>query len=228
MLPFWQASESDQVRTSITREVAQLDFVEFASAINVVDASSLIGNPNLEPETALTYNIGGAVNFGGFRATVDYWDDVMGGIIVFDRSQPETLTFGGTPQVDRWLSPVQLKSLHEHTLATALAASAKPEGRLTAAVDSLTTSYTRVGGQTRDLNDEFLNGLARVLMPGGEFLLKTDDAVYFEDAQASLGARAEFERLDWPDDAFVYPMTDFEEHWLSLGRSMNRARWRRV
>jgi hypothetical protein len=46
----WQASETDQVRTSITREVAQLDFVEFASAINVVDASSLIGNPLLEPE----------------------------------------------------------------------------------------------------------------------------------------------------------------------------------
>jgi len=46
----WQATEADQVRTSITRDVAQLDFVEFASAINVVDASSLIGNPNLEPE----------------------------------------------------------------------------------------------------------------------------------------------------------------------------------
>jgi Outer membrane protein beta-barrel family len=46
----WQASETDQVRTSISREVAQLDFVEFATAINVVDASSLIGNPNLEPE----------------------------------------------------------------------------------------------------------------------------------------------------------------------------------
>jgi len=48
----WQATEADQVRTSITRDVAQLDFVEFASAINVVDASSLIGNPNLEPEKA--------------------------------------------------------------------------------------------------------------------------------------------------------------------------------
>ena len=46
----WQASEGDQVRASITREVAQLDFAEFASSINVVDASSLIGNPDLEPE----------------------------------------------------------------------------------------------------------------------------------------------------------------------------------
>lgn len=46
----WQASEGDQLRGSITREVAQLDFAEFASSINVVDASSLIGNPDLEPE----------------------------------------------------------------------------------------------------------------------------------------------------------------------------------
>jgi outer membrane receptor protein involved in Fe transport len=48
----WQAGASDQVRTSITREVAQLDFSEFATSINVVDASSLIGNPDLEPEKA--------------------------------------------------------------------------------------------------------------------------------------------------------------------------------
>jgi outer membrane receptor protein involved in Fe transport len=32
--------------------VAQLDFSEFASSINVLDSSSLIGNPNLEPEKA--------------------------------------------------------------------------------------------------------------------------------------------------------------------------------
>lgn len=46
----WQIAESDQLRGSVTREVAQLDFAEFASSINVVDASSLIGNPDLEPE----------------------------------------------------------------------------------------------------------------------------------------------------------------------------------
>lgn len=46
----WQAAEADQLRFSVSREVAQLDFSEFASSINVVDASSLIGNPDLEPE----------------------------------------------------------------------------------------------------------------------------------------------------------------------------------
>lgn len=76
--------------------------------------------------------------------------------------------------------------------------------------------------------DEFLSGLARILKPGGEFLLKTDDQVYFEDAQASLATRPQFERLDWPADAFFYPTTDFEQHWLNCGRSMHRARWRRT
>lgn len=75
--------------------------------------------------------------------------------------------------------------------------------------------------------DEFLGGLARILQPGGEFLLKTDDRVYCEDALASLAGRVEFERLDWPDDAFYYPTTDFESHWLGLGRKIHRARWRR-
>lgn len=46
----WQAGETDQIRGSVSREVAQLDFAEFASSINVVDESSLIGNPDLEPE----------------------------------------------------------------------------------------------------------------------------------------------------------------------------------
>ena len=76
--------------------------------------------------------------------------------------------------------------------------------------------------------EEFLNGLTRVLKPGGEFLLKTDDAVYFEDALASLGNRPEFERLDWPADAFFYPTTDFEAHWLAMGRDIHRARWRKL
>lgn len=35
---------------------------------------SLIGNPLLKPETALTYNVGGILEVGHFRATVDYWE----------------------------------------------------------------------------------------------------------------------------------------------------------
>ncbi|MFO1482809.1 MAG: tRNA (guanosine(46)-N7)-methyltransferase TrmB [Verrucomicrobiaceae bacterium] len=76
---------------------------------------------------------------------------------------------------------------------------------------------------------EFLDGMARILAPGGEFLLKTDDHPYFEDALLSLESRAhQFERLDWPDDAFFYPKTDFEQSWLHIGRVIHRARWRLI
>lgn len=73
---------------------------------------------------------------------------------------------------------------------------------------------------------EFLDGLTRILRPGGEFLLKTDDQPYFEDALLSFESRThQFQRLDWPDGAFPYTTTDFEATWLAAGRSIHRARW---
>jgi tRNA (guanine-N7-)-methyltransferase len=76
---------------------------------------------------------------------------------------------------------------------------------------------------------EFLDGLTRILVPGGEFLLKTDDQPYFEDALVSFDSRThQFERLDWPDDAFFYPTTDFEQSWLDIDREIHRARWRLI
>lgn len=76
---------------------------------------------------------------------------------------------------------------------------------------------------------EFLDGLARSLVPGGEFLLKTDDQPYFEDALISFESRThQFTRLDWPDDAFFYPTTDFEQSWLHVGRRIHRARWQLI
>lgn len=76
---------------------------------------------------------------------------------------------------------------------------------------------------------EFLDGLARILVPDGEFLLKTDDQPYFEDALVSFASRThQFTRLDWPDDAFFYSTTDFEQSWLNIGRSIHRARWQLI
>lgn len=78
-------------------------------------------------------------------------------------------------------------------------------------------------------NREFLDGLARVLTPGsGEFLLKTDDQDYFENCLENMAAESGFEQLPWPEDAFPYAMTDFESHWLQMGRGIHRARWRRL
>ena len=36
-------------------------------------ATDTVGNPALAPETAMTYNIGALVEFGGFNASIDYW-----------------------------------------------------------------------------------------------------------------------------------------------------------
>ncbi|MEI6537050.1 MAG: tRNA (guanosine(46)-N7)-methyltransferase TrmB [Verrucomicrobiaceae bacterium] len=73
---------------------------------------------------------------------------------------------------------------------------------------------------------EFLDGIERVLEPGGEFLLKSDDADFFENALEVMAARTSFTCIDWPDDAFPYPQTAFEKQWIALGRVMHRARWR--
>ncbi|MCB1277158.1 tRNA (guanosine(46)-N7)-methyltransferase TrmB [Prosthecobacter sp.] len=91
--------------------------------------------------------------------------------------------------------------------------------------------WPKKGHATRRLvnQNEFLDGLVRILIPGGEFLLKTDDRPYFEDALASFATREhQFKRVDWPDDAFFYPSTDFEQDWLRMGRSIHRARWQLV
>jgi iron complex outermembrane recepter protein len=36
-------------------------------------AVDIVGNPNLEPESATTYSVGAILSAGNFRATVDYW-----------------------------------------------------------------------------------------------------------------------------------------------------------
>lgn len=80
----------------------------------------------------------------------------------------------------------------------------------------------------RLFNDsEFLEGLARVIAPGGEFLHKTDDRPYFENALAVMARQPPFTRIEWPEEAFFYAATDFENQWRALGKTMHRARWRK-
>jgi len=78
----------------------------------------------------------------------------------------------------------------------------------------------------RLVQPEFLDALARILEPGGEFLFKSDDAEYFEWTRDLLASRSDFEPLPWPDNAFFYPQTDFERQWLAEGRTIRRLRHR--
>jgi len=75
--------------------------------------------------------------------------------------------------------------------------------------------------------EEFQRGLERILERQGEFLFKTDDAEYFGVGTAEFDALPAFERLDWPEEAFLYAQTDFERQWLRQGRTLQRARWRK-
>ncbi len=80
----------------------------------------------------------------------------------------------------------------------------------------------------RLVNDrEFLAGLERIIVSGGEFLLKTDHEEYFTDAAASLGGCTGFERIRWDADEFFHPQTGFESQWVAFGKTIHRGRWRR-
>ncbi|QQL45790.1 tRNA (guanosine(46)-N7)-methyltransferase TrmB [Sulfuriroseicoccus oceanibius] len=81
----------------------------------------------------------------------------------------------------------------------------------------------------RLFSEPFLMAIKRVLKPGGELLFKTDHDDYFELAQEVVkecGDKVGFERLEWPEDAFFYPITDFEQQWLDMGKTIDRMRLR--
>jgi hypothetical protein len=74
----WQATPVDQLRASIIRDVAQLDFAEFATSINFTDDTQTIGNPNLEPEKTWKARIEWERRFGrrGALTLAVFYDDV--------------------------------------------------------------------------------------------------------------------------------------------------------
>lgn len=73
---------------------------------------------------------------------------------------------------------------------------------------------------------EFLEAVRRALAPGGEFLFMTDHEEYFRWAEAKVAQHGGFQPLAWPDDAFFYPKTDFQQLWESEGKTMWRLRCR--
>lgn len=70
----------------------------------------------------------------------------------------------------------------------------------------------------------FLHALEKVLVPGGEFLFKTDHPGYFEWAVEEIDAFGRLETRPWDDDAFFHPETDFERQWKADGKPIHRLR----
>jgi len=74
----------------------------------------------------------------------------------------------------------------------------------------------------------FLRSIHSLLADGGEFLFKTDHPGYFEHVSEVMEEIDFFESIDWPENAFFYPRTDFENQWLDQGRRIHRLRLRKV
>jgi tRNA (guanine-N7-)-methyltransferase len=74
---------------------------------------------------------------------------------------------------------------------------------------------------------EFLAAVRRALVPGGEFLFMTDHEEYFQWVEEKVADFGGFERLEWAEDSFFYPKTDFQQLWESEGKSMWRLRCRK-
>ncbi|MES2340107.1 MAG: TonB-dependent receptor [Pseudomonadota bacterium] len=78
----WQAMDwlalRGSVSTTYRAPAATITTTNFArgltNASGTYRANDLYGNPDLAPETALTYSVGAVVKFGAFDATVDYWN----------------------------------------------------------------------------------------------------------------------------------------------------------
>jgi len=71
---------------------------------------------------------------------------------------------------------------------------------------------------------EFLQAVYDALLPGGEFLFMTDHEEYFEWAVEKVKLFGKFEVLEWKEDSFFYPKTDFQLQWEAEGKVMHRLR----
>ncbi|MEM7012836.1 MAG: tRNA (guanosine(46)-N7)-methyltransferase TrmB [Verrucomicrobiota bacterium] len=81
----------------------------------------------------------------------------------------------------------------------------------------------------RIVTEEFGRNVRQLLVPGGEFLFKTDHEEYFEEASERLAQLTDiFEIVDWSEDAFFYAETDFERQWKAEGKTIGRLRLRAV
>ena len=79
----------------------------------------------------------------------------------------------------------------------------------------------------RIVQHDFLEAVRNALLPGGEFLFMTDHEEYSEWAARKVATYGKFERLEWEEDTFYYPKTDFQQQWEAEGKSMHRLRVRK-
>jgi tRNA (guanine-N7-)-methyltransferase len=75
----------------------------------------------------------------------------------------------------------------------------------------------------RLIQDDFLQGVHTLLVPGGELRLKTDDLPYFRWMEKVVARASGFERVEWAEDP-DYPHTNFERRFVAQGLPIHCAR----
>lgn len=70
----------------------------------------------------------------------------------------------------------------------------------------------------------FLEAVRRALVPGGEFLFRTDHHGYFEWAVEELANFEGLEVVDWLGPDEFYAETDFQRQWTAEGRAVHSLR----
>ncbi len=76
----------------------------------------------------------------------------------------------------------------------------------------------------RLVQQDFLQAVHNALIPGGEFLFKTDHPEYFEWVTEEVKTFSKFQQLAWDDDSFFYPKTDFQMQWEAEGKKLQALR----
>jgi tRNA (guanine-N7-)-methyltransferase len=80
----------------------------------------------------------------------------------------------------------------------------------------------------RLIQPPFVTVLERALEPGGSVHLATDYGDYFTEMLACFGTNKSFERTEPVVPATPEEMTDFERDFVTEGRLINRARFKKV
>ena len=75
----------------------------------------------------------------------------------------------------------------------------------------------------RVVTPELCEGISKALAPDGEWIFKSDHAIYFQERLEVIRATKLFKEIPWDEEA-VYPITTFEQQWLDAGKTINRVR----
>lgn len=81
--------------------------------------------------------------------------------------------------------------------------------------------------KNRLIRDSLVPVIHASLVPGGEFLFKTDHEEYFEWVDDHFERSGLFTRLSWEEESFFYPKTDFQLQWEGQGKRIYCARYAR-